>query len=243
MLATEILHLTLKKDFFRRAWFRRTLRSIRGALPLVQEAKAKGFEEIYLPKENAKEAALIEGIKIFGANNLQEVMDHLNESKLSNQNEKSFKNKIKIEPKTEIVYKKKRRVSDFFDIRGQENAKRGLEIAAAGGHNIAMYGPPGTGKTMLARAFSGILPPLDKEEVLEITGIHSVVGVNQGELVCVPPFPGATPYFFLCVAHRWWNISETREATLAHKGVLFLDEFPEFEKEYWSLCVNHWKTT
>ena len=131
MLATRnITFNSEKKIFLGELGLDGALRSIRGALPLVQEAKAKGFEEIYLPKENAKEAALIEGIKIFGANNLQEVMDHLNESKLSNQNEKSFKNKIKIEPKTEIVYKKERRVSDFFDIRGQENAKRGLEIAS-----------------------------------------------------------------------------------------------------------------
>lgn len=231
MLATRnITFNSEKKIFLGELGLDGTLRSIRGALPLVQEAKAKGFEEIYLPKENAKEAALIEGIKIFGANNLQEVMDHLNESKLSNQNEKSFKNKIKIEPKTEIVYKKERRVSDFFDIRGQENAKRGLEIAAAGGHNIAMYGPPGTGKTMLARAFSGILPPLDKEEVLEITGIHSVVGVNQGELVCVPPFraPHHTSSYVSLIGGGTYP--KPGEVTLAHKGVLFLDEFPEFEK-------------
>ncbi len=231
MLATRnITFNSEKKIFLGELGLDGALRSIRGALPLVQEAKAKGFEEIYLPKENAKEAALIEGIKIFGANNLQEVMDHLNESKLSNQNEKSFKNKIKIEPKTEIVYKKERRVSDFFDIRGQENAKRGLEIAAAGGHNIAMYGPPGTGKTMLARAFSGILPPLDKEEVLEITGIHSVVGVNQGELVCVPPFraPHHTSSYVSLIGGGTYP--KPGEVTLAHKGVLFLDEFPEFEK-------------
>ena len=231
MLATgNITFNSEKKIFLGELGLDGALRSIRGALPLVQEAKAKGFEEIYLPKENAKEAALIEGIKIFGANNLQEVMDHLNESKLSNQNEKSFKNKIKIEPKTEIVYKKERRVSDFFDIRGQENAKRGLEIAAAGGHNIAMYGPPGTGKTMLARAFSGILPPLDKEEVLEITGIHSVVGVNQGELVCVPPFraPHHTSSYVSLIGGGTYP--KPGEVTLAHKGVLFLDEFPEFEK-------------
>ena len=119
---------------------------------------------------------------------------------------------------------------DFADIRGQEGAKRGLEIAAAGGHNIAMYGPPGTGKTMLARAFSALLPNLSLDEVLEITGIHSITGVNQGELVCFPPFraPHHTSSYVSIIGGGTYP--KPGEVTLAHRGVLFLDEFPEFEK-------------
>lgn len=172
-----------KKIFLGELGLDGTLRRIRGALPLVMEAKRAGYKEIYLPKENAVEAALVEGIKIFGANNLKEVVEHISEKKGEKENKK-----IKVQPKTEIEYKKERKNSNFSDIKGQEGAKRGLEIAAAGGHNIAMYGPPGTGKTMLARAFSQLLPDLSLEEVLEITGIHSVAGATRGELISTPPF-------------------------------------------------------
>ena len=118
---------------------------------------------------------------------------------------------------------------DFADIRGQER-QRGLEIAAAGGHNIAMYGPPGTGKTMLARVFSQLLPDLSTEEVLELTGIHSVAGATAGELVCFPPFrsPHHTSSYVSLIGGGTYP--KPGEVTLAHRGVLFLDEFPEFEK-------------
>ncbi|TSC78014.1 MAG: magnesium chelatase family protein [Parcubacteria group bacterium Gr01-1014_24] len=202
------------------------LRSIRGALPLAEEAKRRGYEEIYLPKENAVEAALVEGLKIFGAGNLQEVIEHINEKK----NLENKKKKIPAQPKTKISYKREMKGGDFSDIRGQEGAKRGLEIAAAGGHNIAMYGPPGTGKTMLARVFSGLLPDLSADEVLEITGIHSVAGSARGELVCFPPFraPHHTSSYVSIVGGGTYP--KPGEVTLAHRGVLFLDEFPEFEK-------------
>ena len=138
--------------------------------------------------------------------------------------------KILIQPKTEIIYKKVFSSSDFSDIKGQEGAKRGLEIAAAGGHNIAMYGPPGTGKTMLARAFSGLLPDLSIEEVLEITGIHSVAGIISGELVSNAPFraPHHTSSYVSLIGGGTYP--KPGEVTLAHRGVLFLDEFPEFDK-------------
>lgn len=203
------------------------LKNIRGALPLVQEAKRMGFEEVYLPKENAIEAALVDGIKIFGANNLIEVVNHLNE--LKNKQAEDNK-KIVIQPKTEINFNAEIKGLDFFDIKGQEGAKRGLEIAAAGGHNIAMYGPPGTGKTMLARAFSGLLPNLTTEDVLEITGIHSAAGVARGELITNPPFrsPHHTSSYVSLIGGGTYP--KPGEVTLAHLGVLFLDEFPEFEK-------------
>lgn len=205
-----------------------TLRSIKGALPLVEIAKKLGFREVYLPKENAVEAALVEGMEIFGAENLKEVVEHLDTLNIKESTQQN--KKINPTPKTEINYIKEKKDSDFSDIRGQEGAKRGLEIAAAGGHNIAMYGPPGTGKTMLARAFSGLLPDLSTEEVLEITGIHSVIGVNKGELVTQPPFraPHHTSSYVSLIGGG--TIPKPGEVTLAHKGVLFLDEFPEFEK-------------
>jgi len=237
-----------KKIFLGELGLDGTLRPIRGALPLVQEARKMGFEEIYLPKENAVEAALVDGIKIFGASNLKEVVEHLSfgdpkiYSDHSNPDEifsgprkgvsqttQKFIG-IAVQPKTEIKYEREMKGSDFSDIRGQEGAKRGLEIAAAGGHNIAMYGPPGTGKTMLARAFSRLLPDLGVEEVLEITGIHSVAGAVKGELISSPPFrsPHHTSSYVSLIGGG--TFPKPGEVTLAHRGVLFLDEFPEFEK-------------
>jgi len=220
-----------KKVFFGELGLDGVLRPIKGTLPLVQEAKNKGYEEVYLPIENAVEAALIDGIKVYGANSLKEVIEHVNQSKINREDDQEIRTK-KILPqiKTEIQYDRTFRGSDFSDIRGQEGAKRGLEIAAAGGHNIAMYGPPGTGKTMLARAFSAILPEFSTEDVLEITGIHSVVGANKSELVCTPPFraPHHTSSYVSLIGGG--TFPKPGEVTLAHKGVLFLDEFPEFEK-------------
>lgn len=202
-----------------------SIRPIKGVLPLVEIARKMNFKEIYLPKENVLEGALVEGIDIYGVSSLSEIIEHLDENL-----KKENKVNLKIEPKTEINYKREYKGLDFSDIRGQEGAKRGLEIAAAGGHNIAMYGPPGTGKTMLARAFSQILPEFSKEEVLEITGIHSIVGANQGELVCHPPFrsPHHTASYVSLIGGG--TIPRPGEVTLAHRGVLFLDEFPEFDK-------------
>ena len=237
-----------KKIFLGELGLDGVLRRIRGTLPLIQEAKKMGYEEVYLPKENAEEAALVEGIKIFGANSLVEVVEHLGlsePSKISSpariatrsvagggplENSLNSSKGITVQPKTEIKYESKNYGADFAEVRGQEGAKRGLEIAAAGGHNIAMYGPPGTGKTMLARAFSQLLPDLSLEEVLEITGIHSVAGATRGELVSAPPFraPHHTSSYVSLIGGGTYP--KPGEVTLAHRGVLFLDEFPEFEK-------------
>ncbi|HBB49663.1 TPA: magnesium chelatase [Candidatus Nomurabacteria bacterium] len=236
MLASgDIKFNSEKKIFLGELGLDGTLRRIRGALPLAQEARRLGFEEIYLPKENAAEAALVEGIKVFGASSLKEVAEHLAPTPKrvgvpTSNKVRASGTKIPQQPKTAISYKKGTKDGDFSDVRGQEGAKRGLEIAAAGGHNIAMYGPPGTGKTMLARAFSQLLPDLGMEEVLEITGIHSVAGNLEGELVCFPPFraPHHTSSYVAIIGGG--TFPKPGEVTLAHRGVLFLDEFPEFEK-------------
>lgn len=202
------------------------LRKIKGILPLVIEAKACGFTQVYLPKENAEEAALIDEMDIYGAETLLDVIRHLDTRKET----EKYRKKIIRQNKTEIEYIKPEYKISFVDVKGNETAKRGLEIAAAGGHNIAMYGPPGTGKTMLARAFAGILPPLQFDDVLEVTGIHSVAGKLDGNLVLYPPFraPHHTSSYVSLVGGGTYP--KPGEVTLAHKGVLFLDEFPEFDR-------------
>lgn len=208
------------------------LRPIKGALPLTEIAQKLGYKEIFLPIDNAKEAALVDGIIVYGAKNLKEVIDHIyivQKDKNGNLLEEK-RPQISPFPKTEISHEDKINNIDFSDIKGQEGAKRGLEIAASGGHNIAMSGPPGTGKTMLARVFSHILPDLEKEACLEITGIHSVVGLLEDTIITDPPFraPHHTASYVSMIGGG--ANPKPGEVTLAHRGVLFLDEFPEFEK-------------
>lgn len=210
-----------------------TLRPIRGALSITRAAKAKGYTEIYLPEANAAEAALIEGIAVYPVSSLKKVVEHLTGKPVADPTGSRPIARIAPAPRTMIdrarIDRDDRGVS-FDDIRGQETAKRGLAIAAAGGHNIALYGPPGTGKSMLAKAFAGILPDLTEDEALEVTSIHSVAGTLRGEIVTRPPMraPHHTSSYVSVIGGG--TTPKPGEVTLAHHGVLFLDEFPEFDK-------------
>lgn len=195
------------------------LRAVKGILMIAKKAKEQKFKELYVPEDNAKEAALIEGISVYGCKNLKQIFAHLTQPQF----------RMKPRPKTEIIYAEPDYVTDMAHIHGQETAKRGLEIAAAGGHNIIMSGPPGTGKTMLAKAFVSILPSLSFDEALEVTGIYSVAGQLDEELMTHPPLrsPHHTSSYVSLVGGG--TFPKPGEITLAHRGVLFLDEFPEFE--------------
>lgn len=194
-------------------------RPIRGALALAETAKKEGFKNIFISIDSAREAALVEGISVFGIKNLSELIKHLKGEEV-----------LSALPTTEIIFSENENDADFSFIEGQKNAKRALMIAAAGGHNIALSGPPGTGKTLLARALSSILPPLSREEALEVTAIHSIVGSIKNDFLSHPPV--RSPHHtssYVAVIGGGAN-PRPGEVTLSHRGVLFLDEFPEFDK-------------
>lgn len=199
-----------------------TLRPVRGVLPIVRKAKEVGFTEVVVPFGNREEAALIPNVRITPAQSLLEVIAHIDTRR---------EDHVRLEetPPTQIPTLWDEDTVRFEDVRGQESAKRGLMIGAAGRHNVIMVGPPGTGKTMLARAFQAILPPLTIEEALEVTSIHSVAGTGEG-ISSRPPFrsPHHTASYIALVGGGTYP--KPGEVTLAHKGVLFLDEFPEFER-------------
>ena len=220
--------LTLPKDC---GWFVGELSltgeilPMKGVLLVAEFAKQQGAKAIYVPYANKEEAALIDGLIVYGCKNLADIILHF-DGTLEN-NHKVFS--LTKEPKTEIIYKAPTSFLDWKDIKGQDIAKRALQIAAAGGHNIALYGPPGTGKTMLARAFTGILPSLTEEEALTVTRIHSLTK-KDSVLITHPVLrsPHHTSSHVSLVGGG--TNPKPGEVTLAHLGVLFLDEFPEFDK-------------
>jgi magnesium chelatase family protein len=195
-----------------------SLRPVRGILPIAMEVKLAGFKHIVVPIENAAEAALVEGINVFGARSVREIAEVLSAGNLPDYE----RDDIVIIPENEVI--------DFSEIKGQENAKRALVIAAAGGHNTLMYGPPGTGKTMLAKAFAGILPQLSREASLIVTGIHSAAGRLKQHLITQPPIRAPHHASSYGAMIGGGTFPRPGEVTLAHRGVLFLDEFPEFDR-------------
>ena len=198
-----------------------TLRPVAGILPLLISAKAKGYSEFIIPAANAKEASFIGGIRIFAAENLSQVAAHLCGECLE---------PLKTREYASIVQGKYR--SDLAFVKGQPVAKRALEVAVSGGHNILLYGPPGTGKTMLARCIPTIMPAMTFEEALEVTKIHSVAGIlNEEGIVSCRPF--RTPHHTATTVSMCGGGSRTvkpGEISLAHGGVLFLDELPEYSR-------------
>ena len=198
-----------------------SVRGVKGVLPIVAEARAQGRRRVFVPRENAEEAAVVEGIDVYGVGSLAEIVEVLNGARTLTPT---------VGQRHEEFFAEERYADDFSDVKGQLHAKRALEIAAAGGHNVIMIGPPGSGKTMLARRMPSILPPMSLEEALETTKIHSVagkLGTCRGLMLHRPfrsPHHLASPVALIGGGQN----PQPGEVSLAHNGVLFLDEMPEF---------------